>query len=170
MSTGNDYFFTDKIVGSDNILFIANASTYNELANVAVETSRLTAKKVYFKIHPEQYSEFKKIKNKIESISNVIVLGNGYSTSDLLLKCTHVVGVRSSFMYSASQAGKNIYLYKYKNYDWDKILLSKANIFFTPRELVDLVENRRNISNNIDIYFAKFNYQAFIDIINCNIH
>lgn len=143
LECGNNYFYFDRINGENNIVLITNLNNYESFDLLAKSLSKFYSEKfVYLKLHPEQYNEKYKIKESFFDYKNVIVLTNEIDIYTIFKKCTHVVGVRSTFLYLSIQAGKNVYIKKSHNYDWDRNLLQYVDQFTEEQELISLINSK----------------------------
>ena len=126
-------------------------------------------RKIYFKLHPEQFDFKNQIQNELRLFKNIIVISCEMSDLEIFTSCNHVIGVRSTMLYSALQSGKYVYLYKIFNYDWDKIIMSYVDKFENAEELNNLIKNKDKSSNNISpIFFEKFQSRKFNNFITNN--
>ena len=84
------------------------------------------------------------------------------------LKCNHVIANRSTFIYSALQASKNLYIYKKYNYDWDEISLNNSKTFLNLNELIDAINITmdNNVSyKDIPRFFNKLDPDMFLNVL-----
>jgi hypothetical protein len=169
LSIGNDNFYIDKIIGSMGILFVANINSHKKLLNIAINVSKWYGAQVYYKLHPEQYSDFERIKLSIHTSTNIELLRDEYPLSKLFSLCDYVVGVRSSLFYSALQAGKAVFLLKYSNYDWDAWMMKKAFVFDDADSLIGLIQKHKPAMRAVEeVYFSKFDPNLFMSVLDAN--
>ena len=101
--------------------------------------------------------------------SKIKIIANELSLTKLFEECSYFIAVRSSLIYTALQAGKNILIYKKYNYDWDKILLKSSITFLTAHEInyaINNTMNNKNTSLEENVYFKKLDSSKFLKFLN----
>ncbi len=170
ISIGNDNLYTPKINGKDGIVFFSNNSVNFELINLAIDLEKYKIKnKIFFKLHPQQYLRKVEIINSLPKSSNITVISDEMTNTEIFKNTSHIVAVRTSLIYVALQAGKSLYLYSKNNYDWDKDVIEIANVFSNHKQLYNAIFNENNIYNveqkEVPIYFSQFDKDKFLDIL-----
>ena len=167
-SIGNDNLYQIPVAGENNILIISNLATHKELVAFAFELADLIKKKkIYYKIHPEQHDYKAEIVDVFSQYSNIEVISDEMNYAELFKNCNHVVGVRSTLIYIALQAGKNVYIYKRHNYNWDKNILKYVALFKDAMEFKKLIEDAAcKVPNIPPVFFQKFDPKKFMQILN----
>ena len=112
----------------------------------------------------------KNLKEEISShfklINNINVITNEVTENEIFKICNHIVGVRSTLLYSGLQAGKNIYIYKIFNYGWDHLILKFSELFVNEVDLKNKIDKKPKIANTFKtLFFEKFNFKALSNII-----
>jgi hypothetical protein len=168
ISCGNNYFNIKNIKGNENIIIILNASNNDNFVKLASELSVFFPERIiYFKLHPEQF----KIKNSLINIfsfhKNILVVSDDFNLKTLFKLCSHVIGVRSTFLYLSLQAGKMVYVKKAHNFNWDKTLLAYVSQFDSVEELAKLIKLKK-IENriNVPVFFEKLDINVINKLIN----
>jgi len=169
-SIGNDNLYQILVAGENNILIVSNSRFHEDLVAFTFELADLIKeKKIYYKMHPEQYHYKAEVIDVFSEYSHVQVISNEMNNTDLLNNCNHVVGVGSTFLYIALQAGKNVYLYNHRSYILDKILFDHVSLFKDAMELKTIIEETEEIADktpNIPpVFFQKFDSIKFMQIL-----
>lgn len=165
---GNNNFFQSQVKGRDGICFISNNLFHDDFIRLAIELEAIGSEQnIYYKLHPQQYKKKELILNQLPKNSKINILTNEFPSNKLFEECSYFVAVRSSLIYSALQAGKNILIYKKYNYDWDKILLQSSVTFLTAYEINYAINNtmKKNTLLEENIYFNKFDSRKFLKFL-----
>ena len=89
--------------------------------------------------------------------------------AELFKRCNHVVAVRSTLIYIALQAGKNVYLFKRSNYSWDSDIFKYMQLFDNVAELKSYIDNvsekKFKDFSEPPIFFQEFDSQRFVQIL-----
>jgi hypothetical protein len=169
-SIGNDNFYQEKIAGGGDILIVSNFMYHELLIDLVLELSDLLKEeKIYYKLHPQQFKNKDKIIRQCKGKDNVEVISEELSQLELFERCNHVVGIRSTLLYIALQAGKNVYIYKRINYDSAQEVKKYMIIFDNVKELEASIKNTSKMHNNINNetpdFFVRFDEQKFLQIL-----
>jgi len=169
-SIGNDNFYQSPLIGGKDIVIVSNINTHVIWVDLVLNLADLVeGRKIYYKLHPQHYHLKEDVINEFRAKSSVVVITDEMDLSEVFRHCDHVVGMRSTMIYSALQAGKNVYLYKRSNYDWDGDIIKYLDLFNDAYELNDLIKNssNKNSKNQLipPIFFQKFNSQKFIQLL-----
>lgn len=158
------YHYAPKLTHSNKILFISNNSYYEYLSKIAKElNSFLPNRKIFFKLHPQQFIDYQKIKKDFENQKNIKVICD-MDTIELLRESSDIVAIRSSFIYQALQSGCQVHILKKANYNWDQDLLNYTQCFSNSEELFKNLS--KNITHNsLPVYFEKINIRYLNEFI-----
>jgi hypothetical protein len=170
-SIGNDYFHQEPIAGDENgVLFVSSYMHHEALMHLALELSSLaTAKKVYYKLHPHQFNQKKALVAACHGNSNIAIVSDDMDFPELFRLCNYVVGVHSTSLYIALQAGKRVCVYKRSNYFWHEDIFEYVEPIDSVAELCDILANPpgRYFKNlgNLPVLFEPFDQQKFMRIL-----
>lgn len=166
-SVGNDNLYQEPVIGKNNILIISNLMLHKDLVALTLEIADLVkGKKIYYKLHPQQYDCKEDVVNVFSGYDNIEVISDEMNSTELFECCNHVVGVRSTLLYLALQAGKNVYIYRRHNYSWDKYLLENLASFGDAIEFKKLIDYTADkIPKKPPVFIQKFNPKKFMQIL-----
>lgn len=158
----------EPLFKEDNFLIISNDDHFNLLQEIAKKISiHFKNKKIIFKLHPEQYSKKFQIKKYFINYKNIFLDSGEEDLKQLFLKCDYVVGIRSSVLYLAIQARKNVFILNSPFFPYEKRLSNFVNIFNSSEQLIDQIENSKIIRNKNKLTvverFDKINLINLID-------
>jgi hypothetical protein len=167
VSIGNDYF--SQALGpqiGDGVLFVS-ADMYQEsllkLSIAVAENNKNRA--VYFKLHPHEFCKKSAIKNIIKGLPNFFVITDDINFQELFKRSAFIIGVHSTMIYTALQAGKKVCIYKYAHYFYHKDIFPYVELFDNASGLIDILENRSGDYfekiNKSPIFFKPFNFLEF---------
>ena len=167
---GNNNFFQPQIKGKNGICFISNNQFHDDFIRLAIELEEIDYEQhIFYKLHPQQFEKKELIMNQLPKNSKIKIIANELSLTKLFEECSYFIAVRSSLIYTALQAGKNILIYKKYNYDWDKILLKSSITFLTAHEInyaINNTMNNKNTSLEENVYFKKLDSSKFLKFLN----
>jgi len=168
---GNDNLYQVPISGDDNIIIVANLMSHKVMIDLTLELANLySERKIYYKLHPQQFEQKSKVINEFSRKSNIIVVTNELNDFDLFENCNHVIAVRSTLIYAALQAGKNVYIFKRHNYNWDSDIFKYTELFDNATELKNYIDNaskkKSTDVSKIPVFFQKFDSHQFMRILN----
>jgi hypothetical protein len=170
-SIGNDYFHQVPIAGDENGVLIVSAYMYHEsLLNLALELSDLVKdKKIYYKLHPHQFDQKTSVAAACRGKSNIIIVCDDVDFRELFKLCNYVIGVHSTTLYFALQAGKKVCLYKRSNYFWHEDIYEYVELFDSVSELCDILDDPpgryfKNIGNH-PLFVQSFDAQQFMRVL-----
>lgn len=169
-SIGNNNFYQPPVPGGKDIVIVSNINTHKIWLDLVLNLADLVeGRKIYYKLHPQHFHLKEDIINEFQEKSNVVVITNEIDLTEVFQLCNHVVGMRSTMIYSALQAGKNVYLFKRSNYDWDVDIFKYLELFNDASELNNLIENTSNKNSKSQsippMFFEKFNSQQFMQLL-----
>jgi hypothetical protein len=170
-SIGNDYFYQNPTVGDENgVLIISTYMHHEALFKLALELSDLAKEKViYYKLHPHQFEERMAVMAARGGRSNIVIVCDEMDFPQLFRSCDYVVGVHSTALYIALQAGKRVCLYKRSIYFWHEEIFPYVEIFDGVAELRDILANPpgkyfQNRANQ-PMFFHKFDARKFMQAL-----
>jgi hypothetical protein len=170
-SIGNDYFYQKPIAGDENGLLIVSTYMHQEsLLNLALELSNLVKEKtIYYKLHPHQYDQKTAVVAACRGKSNIVIVCDDMDFPELFKLCNYVIGVHSTALYIALQAGKKVCVYKRSNYFWHEDVFEYVELFDSVSELCDILDNPpdryfKNIGN-LPVFFQPFDPQQFLRVL-----
>ena len=169
-SIGNDYFHQEPIAGDENGVVIVSTYMHHEsLLDLALKLSDLTEKKIYYKLHPHQFSQKTAVVAACRGKSNIVIVCDEMGFPELFKLCNYVIGVQSTSLYIALQAGKKVCVYKRSNYFWHEDVYEYVELFDSAPELCDIFDNPpgkyfRNIGNP-PVFFQPFDAQRFLRVL-----
>jgi len=138
---------------------------HEELAALALElASALPEKIIYYKLHPHQYKDKQSISESLKIGRNIIVVSDETDISDLFQKCAFVVGVHSTLLYTALQAGKKVCIYKRFHYFWHEDIFAYTEQFDDVSELTEIVAHYTKHFCELDnrpVLFEPFDAERF---------
>lgn len=139
---GNDFFYQEPSAGDDRYVVIISAYMYHDdLLALAVELAGLAPERtIYYKLHPHQFTSKAAIIEAVRTHPNIVVISDEIDVPSLFRTCGFVVGVHSTLLYSALQAGKKVCIYRRYNYFWHDDIFAYTERFDNAHELAQLVE------------------------------
>jgi hypothetical protein len=142
-SIGNDFFYQERVVGSNHGILMVSAYFYHEsLMDLALELADLIGEqKIYYKLHPHQFDQKAAIVSACGGKPNIVVVSDEMELPELLKQCNYVVSVHSTMTYIALQAGKKVCLYKRSNYFCHDDIFAYVELFDSASELRDILED-----------------------------
>jgi hypothetical protein len=170
VSIGNDYFA--QTLGSHigcGVLFIS-ADMYQEpLLKIAILVATDNKNRpVYFKLHPHEFGKKSVIQKISKDLPNFFVITDDMNLQELFYNISFVVGVHSTMIYTALQAGKKVCIYKYAHYFFHKDIFDYVNLFSDSSELINILdcEAKRNSHSSLELpkFFSGFNAKKFMSI------
>jgi hypothetical protein len=144
---------------------------YHEcLLSLALELGTvLKDKKVYYKLHPHQFNQKSEVLAACNGKSNIIIVCDEMDFSVLFKRCNYVVGIHSTVLYMALQAGKKVCLYKRSNFFWHDDIFEYVELFDSVAELCDILDSTPkkyfNRLNRAPVFFQPFNTQRFLNVL-----
>ena len=141
---GNKYFYQEKIDGcKDGVLIISGYMYREQLLQLAIELARgAKDKKIYYKLHPHEFAQRDNVVSACRKHANISVICDEMDFPDLYKQCHYVVGIHSTNLYIALQAGKKVCIYTRANYFWHDDIFDYV-------ELIDCADELRNVMNDI---------------------
>jgi hypothetical protein len=140
---GNDFFYQKSTIGDDNgVLIISTYMHHEALLSLALDLCDLAQdKKVYYKLHPHQFEDKAAIAAACSGRGNIVIVCDEMDFPELFRLCDYVVGVHSTALYIALQAGKKVCLYKRSIYFWHQEIFAYVEQFDNVSELCDIFDD-----------------------------
>lgn len=170
-SIGSDYFHQELIAGKDDGVLIVSAYMYHEdLLGLAIELATLVEnKKIYYKLHPHQFSKMREVVAACSGKGNIVVICDELDFSELYQRCNYVVGIHSTTLYIALQAGKKVCLYKRSNYFWHDDIFEYVELFDNASELRNFFDNSNgkyfSKLHRAPIFFEPFDEKKYMQVL-----
>jgi len=169
-SIGNDSLYQILVTGENNILIVSNSRFHEDLVALTLELNdSIKEKKIYYKMHPEQYHYKADVVDFFSGYNNIQVISDEMNQTELFNNCNHFVGVGSTLLYVALQAGKKVYIYSHRTYSLDENLFNYVEVFKDAMELKKIIEEANETADktpNIPpVFFQKFDPIKFMQIL-----
>lgn len=168
---GNNYFYQRKIIGSNDGVLIISAYMYREeLLQLVLELATSEKNKtIYYKLHPHEFSERDNVIFKFSRYENIYVICDEMDFPSLYKKCNYVIGIHSTTLYMALQAGKKVCIYKRSNYFWHIDIFNYVELFDSATELRDVMCDSKgkyfkNFSR-VPVFFRPFDADRFMNAL-----
>lgn len=161
---GGTYHYMEKCDHQNKILFISSTKNYLDLSLVAKEVaSALPNRKILFKLHPNQFNEYLKIKLDLKNNKNILVVSDEIDNKKLLSESSDFVATRSSLMYQALQSGCRGHILKKNNYDVEKNFFKVTQQFSKSSELlVNLNLKKKQIN---PVFYEKLSIKSLLNYL-----
>ena len=155
------YNYIDKCDHLDNILFISSKVHNFYLSSFAKGLSyALPNKKIFFKLHPEQFYELSKIKEDFKFHSNVTVITDEISNNKLLQYSSDFVAIQSSLVYQALQSGCRGHIINLRNgLNDDQEVFKYCSQSSNVNELLQNL-NKKTKQSTCPIFYEKLNMKS----------
>ena len=138
---GNDFFHQAPSVGDDALIVVISAYMFHDdLLPVTLSLAAAFASKtIFYKLHPHQFAQKDEIIDACSGRPNVRVISNEIDVPDLFRRCGFVIGIHSTLLYSALEAGKRVCIYERHNYFWHDDIFEYVERFGSDDELAAIV-------------------------------
>jgi len=170
-SIGSDHFYQRPVAGDDGGILFVSASMHQEaLMGLALELADLVPRrKIYFKLHPQQFNQKAAIVDACSRRPNIVVVSDEMQFPELLERCGHVIGIYSTTIFIALQAGKKICIFKRSNYFMNEGLYPYVELFDSASELRSVLDDTagkyfRN-SSRVPVFFQPFDAERFMQAL-----
>lgn len=167
---GNDYFYEStkafqKKENKGSITIISSITCGQELSNFILSpkvSEIIKQKKVYFKLHPNQFTEELHYKEKLKNFANIEIITNTQSVGDLLQISDTVLAIQSTVIYEALQAMKRVIILKRELYALQKGIFNHPNLHIvdTAQEFYEALDKEINTDCQVE-YFSPFDKEIF---------
>jgi hypothetical protein len=137
---GNDFFSKTipDITSGNNAMTIVSADVFGLtlerflLSNV--DRPEILQRKIFFKLHPNQFREKEHYKLKFSQWENIEVVSNEFSISELIEQSDTLLTIQSTAVYEALQAGRKVILLKESTYKRHAELFNNPNLYLVGNE------------------------------------
>ncbi len=167
VTIGNDHYskqITTTATEPNSLLAISKFEFGEELSNYIAKASKERPNwKIYYKLHPNEFSCIKNYSEKFENLTNVELLTDESSIHELLVKCPVIVTVQSSVVHKAIQAKRNVIIID--RGEFNEITAPGIYHIESSQELIDRLMSPMEMAERVS-YSDKFNAQAFVDVFN----
>jgi hypothetical protein len=122
---------------------------------------------ICIKLHPNQTHDFAPISDKYSKKSNIIVLTNEFSMTEVLNKSKAIVGIQSTSFYEAIHIGSiKLLILKDKDYQLHKDIFDFNNVHLIDNadDIIKNIESKPLLIFNKDM-FDKFRLEVFDDFL-----
>lgn len=146
-SIGTDYFYQKPIPAPGNDVLMISSYMYRDaLFDLALELAdKDVTRTIVFKLHPHEFDRRGELIARRGGRDNIEIVGDEHEFAQLFARCQFVVGVQSTTIYLALQAGKRVCLLKHSNYFWHEDIFRYVELFNNSSELHDILQNRSGI-------------------------
>jgi len=128
---GNDYFAISahsNVEKDNSLLFISSFLHESYLSALAIDfIEKFPSVKIKYKLHPGEYRDVKKYEKRFSAYSNISVLKNEISISELISKATIVVLIDSTALHETLNQGGKVAIYKRFNYELNVYLIDNVD-------------------------------------------
>jgi hypothetical protein len=140
---GNDFFHQEPVPGDESRAVIISAYMYHDALRdlTRAVASAFPEKTFFYKLHPHQYEKQPAIVAEFASLPNVQVISHEISIPDLFRQAGFVIGIHSTLMYTALQAGKRVCVYERDNSFWHEDIYPYIERFASAEELMDILRS-----------------------------
>ena len=171
ISIGNNYYAKEIDKGKNglNSLLVVSSVIHSDVLMPLIKKISRIKKEYYFyyKLHPNEFNEFKKYSDYFIEETNVQVVKNEQSINRLLSKVDAVLVVQSTVMVEALNAGRRVFVYKVLDYDVMDFLFEDSGISFFEDE-TSFIE-KYSASCNCELpsgnYFVKFDKNICLQLL-----
>ena len=142
-----------KLKEKNQILFLSQGLIGKELGKIAYEFSKISDKKVLFKLHPSEIKFWEK-NNYFTPNSKIEVIKKGQKPLyQLFLECSTIVGVSSTAVFEALMFGGDIFIYTHPSYVKLESLIEKkyVQLFSSAEELLHKIESKKGKIRDLKI-------------------
>jgi hypothetical protein len=141
------------------------------LLSLSIELADLDkGREIFFKLHPHEFDQAHAVRALCAGHDNIRIVCDVPGFPELFASCKYVVGVHSTTIYTALQAGKRVCLLRRSNYFWHEDVFDYVELFDNATELHDMTRDGdssyfRNRSS-IPEFFRPFDEPAFLRSLN----
>jgi hypothetical protein len=171
-SIGTDYFSQQPVADvGRNVLMISSYMYREALLSLSIELAdRDKEREIFFKLHPHEFDQAPAVRALCAGHDNIRIVCDAPGFLELFASCKYVVGVHSTTMYTALQAGKRVCLLRQSNYFWHEDIFDYVELFDNATELHDMTRDGngsyfRN-RGSVPEFFRPFDEPAFLRSLN----
>jgi hypothetical protein len=172
VSIGSDFMYKERCVSkeADSIVVISSGLHETDLDALTLNLAqKAPSLKIYYKLHPSQFSRLQQFKREFKNASNIQVISGEMNIDDLAKIAPIFLGIYSTVIHEAMQAGKKVFIYKRQDYFLLEPYsdLPAMKLFDNCEELLRLIEESRKTDTCADrpIFFKPFDAARFIKTI-----
>lgn len=125
----------------------------------------------YFKLHPNEYSNYDDYCNFFKGDPRVDVISNQKTMQDLLKTAESVLLIQSTAAYEALYSGVKVFVYKRLSWEMNEDIADQKGVYFVDNadDLISMYESSRGDTLEPDSqYFMRFDKNAFLNAIEMN--
>lgn len=164
---GNDFYCTNISSAVDNkkkILVVSTLNHHKKLIELVKDISFLDSSFHFiYKLHPEEYHNYRKYSDSFAKFNNVEVITNEISVSEAISKTELTLLIQSTVMVETLNAGKRVFIYKALDYEVMDFLYSEAGINFV-NDASSFIETYEKMDRDIflptDRFFMPFDKEV----------
>lgn len=162
---GNN-FYAKRILDSKkqyDITFVfANIYTKDLIAFIDSLLKEDYKGRICIKLHPNQFSEFEIISSLFHNYSNIEVISNKKTISQILSVSKSIFAVQSTVVYEALHYNVKVYLYKIKDYLTHNDIINNPNVYVVKNASeVQVYDSYSFKKSEEDTIFSPFNKEVF---------
>ncbi len=160
--------FEQVTIKSEDIVIVSANIYHDFLKKIVLNIAPIFKdKKIYYKLHPNQFHHYQNIIDEFSQYHNIQVISNEISINDLFLKCDSTVIIQSTATYEALQNKVNVYLYKVADYETHQDVFEYVDLFDTSDDLIKLIQENQNTKSVKDTptFFEPFNKDKFLQVL-----
>lgn len=142
-----------KVKEKNQILFISQGSIGKELGHLAYEFSKISDKKILFKLHPSEIKFWERNNYFIPNPKIEVIKNDQKPLYQLFLECSTIVGVSSTAVFEALMFGGDIYIYTHPSYVKLESLIKKkyVQLISSAEELFQKIESKKGKVGDLKI-------------------
>lgn len=145
--------------GSRKVLVVSSIIHEESLTNLVLEIIKKDETfSIYYKLHPDEYNRYEDFIDLFGTYKNVKVINDSIPISKLLQDVEIVLLVQSSVMAEALNAGKNVFVYRTKDYEVMDFLFEEEGVTLIDdaSSFIKECNNVRNIIIKQGKYYMQF--------------
>jgi hypothetical protein len=175
MCMGNSFFYElpSKVIGTSVIkdgLTVASANIYGvNLKKIVIElASQNSVIPIYFKLHPNQYSEKEDLIADFLPFKNVYVFSSEKSMDELIALSKAVLVIQSTALYESLHRKRIGIIYKKQSYEEHNHVFGNPNVFLvdSAKQVIEAM-NHSFVEDAVfdDLFFKDFDHKLFEQFI-----
>lgn len=177
LEIGNSFFYDGESLKNVNtktkegLVVVSNNVFGPDLKNLIIEmcSSQNIDTPVYFKLHPNQFSEKKLYQSFFLNFDNVKVIASELNMSELLSISKAVLVINSTTVYEALHRQKVVTIYKKQTYLSHKDVFDNPNVYLVSAVedlIVAINNNYKEFSGSKHVFFKDFDDNLFNNFMN----
>jgi len=168
---GNNSFAKSSLSANtpvqDNVLTVVSSDYFGQRLAVLIEefVREQPNVKLFFKLHPNQYSEVSWYRDSFSKVGNIEVVTNEYTIPELLAKSKGVLLIQSTAAYEALQAGRAVYILAESTYYRQDHIFDCKNVHLI-YNVSDLKrEWMQPLQQEETVFFNQFDSRLFLETL-----